>query len=94
MTRWEATTHKAGAVALRDPNTGSQPLSGRSMTGWSAVTLIGAAFAITMLGTTLPTALYPLYEKVFGFGELVTTVVFATYAAGVIAGLVLFWALV
>jgi MFS family permease len=60
------------------------------MTGWSAVTLIGAAFAITMLGTTLPTALYPLYEKVFGFGELVTTVVFATYAAGVIAGLVLF----
>jgi|GraSoiStandDraft_5_1057265.scaffolds.fasta_scaffold520435_2 hypothetical protein len=60
MTRWEATTHKAGAVALRDPNTGSQPLSGRSMTGWSAVTLIGAAFAITMLGTTLPTALYPL----------------------------------
>ena len=26
----------------------------------------------------------------FGFGELVTTVVFATYAAGVIAGLVLF----
>jgi hypothetical protein len=62
MTRWEATTHKAGAVALRDPNTGSQPLSRRSMTGWSAVTLIGAAFVITML----PTALYPLYEKVFG----------------------------
>jgi MFS family permease len=60
------------------------------MTGWSAVTLTGAAFAITMLGTTLPTALYPLYEKAFGFDELVTTVVFATYAAGVIAGLVLF----
>ena len=90
MTRWEATTHKSGAAVLRDPTTGSQPLSGRPMTGWSAVTLIGAAFAITMLGTTLPTALYPLYEKAFGFGELVTTVVFATYAAGVIAGLVLF----
>ncbi|TWP35005.1 MFS transporter [Leekyejoonella antrihumi] len=43
-----------------------------------------------MLGTTLPTPLYPLYATKFGFGELVTTVVFATYAVGVTAGLLLF----
>ncbi len=90
MTRWETTTHKPGAAVVRDPTAGDQPLSRRSITGWSAVTLAGAAFAITMLGTTLPTPLYPLYQKAFGFGELITTVVFATYAAGVIAGLVLF----
>src|SRR3977135_3163120 len=64
--------------------------SGRGATGWPAVTLIGAAFAITMLGTTLPTPLYPLYEKAFGFGELVTTVVFAAYAVGVTAALLVF----
>lgn len=43
-----------------------------------------------MLGTTLPTPLYPLYALKYDFGELMTTVVFATYAAGVTAGLLLF----
>ncbi|MGH3671145.1 MAG: MFS transporter [Pseudonocardiaceae bacterium] len=61
----------------------------RGVLGWPAVALIGAAFAVTMLGTTLPTPLYPLYEKGFGFGELVTTVVFAAYAVGVLAALLL-----
>lgn len=51
--------------------------------------LIAAAFFVTMLGTTLPTPLYPLYEKRFGFAPVVITVIFATYAVGVIAGLVL-----
>jgi predicted MFS family arabinose efflux permease len=47
------------------------------------------AFAITMLGTTLPTPLYAIYRQRFGFSELMVTVVFATYAVGVIAALVL-----
>lgn len=62
----------------------------RAAVSWRAVTLIGAAFAIAMLGTTLPTPLYPIYEKTVHFGELVTTVVFAAYAVGVIAALLLF----
>ena len=48
------------------------------------------AFAVAMLGTTLPTPLYPTYAAQLGFGELVTTVVFSAYAVGVIAGLLLF----
>jgi MFS family permease len=48
------------------------------------------AFAIVMLGTTLPTPLYSLYRERFGFSELMITVIFATYAAGVIASLLLF----
>jgi MFS family permease len=48
------------------------------------------ALAITMLGTTLPTPLYGLYRQQFGFSELMITVIFATYAAGVIASLLLF----
>jgi MFS family permease len=47
------------------------------------------AFAATMVGTTLPTPLYSLYQQKFGFSELMITVIFATYAAGVICALVL-----
>jgi MFS family permease len=43
-----------------------------------------------MAGTTLPTPLYVLYRERFGFSELVVTVIFATYAAGVIVALLLF----
>jgi MFS family permease len=53
---------------------------------------VAAAFAlaVAMLGTTLPTPLYALYRQQFGFSELMITVIFATYAAGVIASLLLF----
>ncbi|MBB5157100.1 MFS family permease [Saccharopolyspora phatthalungensis] len=43
-----------------------------------------------MIGTTLPTPLYPIYSREFGFSELMVTVVFATYAVGVIAALLVF----
>ncbi|MFJ5679307.1 MFS transporter [Streptomyces sp. NPDC093097] len=42
-------------------------------------------FVIGMTGTTLPTPLYGLYRHQLGFSELTVTVVFATYALGVIA---------
>jgi predicted MFS family arabinose efflux permease len=58
--------------------------------GWPAVVLVAIAFTVVMLGATLPTPLYPLYEEEFGFGALVTTLVFAVYAVGVIAALLLF----
>ncbi|MEA2320159.1 MAG: hypothetical protein QOD81_9 [Solirubrobacteraceae bacterium] len=50
----------------------------------------GFALAIAMLGTPLPTPLYSLYRERFGISELIITVIFATYAAGVIASLLLF----
>ena len=46
-------------------------------------------FAVGMAGTTLPTPLYGLYRKQLGFSELMVTVVFAVYAVGVIAVLLL-----
>ena len=48
------------------------------------------AFLITMLGATLPTPLYPIYERELGFGGVMVTVVFAAYAVGVTAALLLF----
>jgi len=52
--------------------------------------LVAYAFLVTMIGTTLPTPLYPLYEQRYSFGELIVTVIFAVYALGVIAGLLVF----
>jgi predicted MFS family arabinose efflux permease len=58
--------------------------------GRRAATIATAyAFFVTMVGTTLPTPLYPIYEARFGFSELIVTVVFATYAVGVLAALLL-----
>ena len=52
--------------------------------------LVAYAFLVTMIGTTLPTPLYPLFERRYSFGELMVTVIFAVYAFGVIAGLLAF----
>jgi MFS family permease len=48
------------------------------------------AFVATMLGTTLPTPLYPGYQKQLDFGALTVTIIFATYAIGVLAALLVF----
>lgn len=51
-----------------------------------------AAFAYwaTMVGTTAPTPLYPLYRAEMGFSSLMTTILFAVYAIGVVAGMLVF----
>jgi MFS family permease len=54
----------------------------------SAVVAFG--FAVAMMGTTLPTPLYPLYDDAFGLAAVLTPVIFATYALGVVATLLLF----
>lgn len=51
--------------------------------------LVSFAFTVTMLGTTLPTPLYPALGSEFGFGELLTTVIFAVYPVGVTTALLL-----
>jgi MFS family permease len=50
-------------------------------------TLVVVAFAIAMMGTTLPTPLYPLYEREFHLAPVLTPVIFASYAVGVIGAL-------
>lgn len=54
-----------------------------------AFAVVAFAFAVTMTGTTLPTPLYPIYQQRIGFSALVVTVVYAVYALGVIAALLL-----
>lgn len=48
------------------------------------------AYTIVMLGTTLPTPLYPIYTEVFDLSTLMITMIYAVYAAGVISALLVF----
>ncbi|MFI8596756.1 MFS transporter [Rothia koreensis] len=56
----------------------------------ASLTAAAYVFTTVMLGTTLPTPLYPQYQSEFGFRGTVTTELFAIYAGGVILGLILF----
>jgi MFS family permease len=49
--------------------------------------LIAYAFAVTMLGTTLPTPLYVIYQAQWHFSTSLITLIFAVYAVGVLVAL-------
>jgi hypothetical protein len=51
--------------------------------------LVASVLAATMLGTTLPTPLYVIYQARWHFSAAIVTVTFAAYAAGVLATLLL-----
>ncbi|WP_272937627.1 MFS transporter [Mycolicibacterium tusciae] len=55
-----------------------------------AFPLLAYAFAAIMVGTTLPTPMYSLYAEQMNFSVLTTTVVYATYAGGVLFALPVF----
>lgn len=52
--------------------------------------LLAYAFAAVMVGTTLPTPLYALYSAQMHFAVLTTTIIYATYAGGVLFALLVF----
>lgn len=54
----------------------------------SGFALLAYAFTANMLGTTLPTPMYALYAERMHFGVLTGTLIFATYAGGVLFALV------
>ncbi|GAA2239925.1 MULTISPECIES: MFS transporter [Kitasatospora] len=58
-----------------------------------ATASVAGAFWTVMVGTTIPTPLYPDYAAAFGLSALTVTVAFAVYALGVVAGLLGFGSL-
>lgn len=80
--------NKEGAHEDMPSMTSPQP---RTPTGLfnQGLVLVSLAFLVTMIGTTLPTPLYPLYQHQFHISQLMVTVIFAVYAAGTIAALLL-----
>ena len=63
----------------------TRPTAPRQVAFW----LLAAVLTITMLGTTLPTPLYVIYQGQWHFSAVVVTVTFAVYAAAVLAALLL-----
>src|SRR4051812_2487753 len=51
--------------------------------------LIAAVFLVSLAFSTVPTPLYPLYQRQDGFTPFTVTIVFAVYAVGVITSLLL-----
>ena len=63
-----------------------RPTLGRRPAFWAVVYVLG----VVMLGATLPTPLYVVYQRRFDFSAIVLTLIFAAYAAGTWAALVFF----
>jgi len=55
--------------------------------GVRSVGITAFVFWAVMVGTTVPTPLYPEYERAFGIVPVEVTVLFAVYAIGVVIGL-------
>jgi MFS family permease len=56
----------------------------------AAFWVVAYAYLVVMLGTTLPSPLYGLYQDRFSFDAGMLTVIFAAYAGGVLLALLLF----
>jgi MFS family permease len=69
------------------PVTEPQSTSTRRRFGFA---FLAYAFAAVMAGTTLPTPMYALYAERMHFAVLTTTMIFSTYAIGVLAALLVF----
>ena len=52
--------------------------------------IVAVAFAVVFVGATLPSPLYPLYSRVFGFSGFMLTLVYAVYVLGNLAALLVF----
>jgi MFS family permease len=74
------------ADCLGEATTPRHPLlATRQLAFW----LVAFLFSATMLGTTLPTPLYVIYQVQWHFSAGIVTLIFATYAVGVLLALLL-----
>ena len=78
-TDWSVSFDQALAAELR------RRATRRRVAFW----LLAFVFAAAMLGTTLPTPLYVIYQAQWHFSAAMVTVIFAVYAAAVLATLLL-----
>ena len=84
------TTHapgRTGRVGVTRPSPASRtaPTAPRQAAFW----LLALVLGVTMLGTTLPTPLYVIYQGRWHFSAATVTVTFAVYAAAVLITLLL-----
>ncbi len=68
-------------------------VTGSRVRGWPAFAAATFALFVLLLGSNLPTPLFPVYAKEYGLSPLGVSLVFATYALMVIPALILFGSL-
>ncbi|UQX00228.1 MFS transporter [Streptomyces sp. RerS4] len=73
------------------PGRGAPAATGRS--GSTGFRVVGAVLVLLMLSSSVPSALYVLYQQRWGLSSGAVTVVFALYAVTVLGGLLLFGSL-
>jgi MFS family permease len=55
-----------------------------------ALTIVAVALAAMFVGAIMPTPLYPLYQRAFGFSGITLTLIYAVYVLGNLAALLFF----
>jgi MFS family permease len=85
---WRAMTGEWPDAPWIDRRKVRTPWRGR-FTSRAGYWIVALALLMTMATSTIPTPLYVLYQQRDGFSSLMVSVVFAVYAAGVIASLLL-----
>lgn len=78
------------SVPAKTSELSAQVPTGVRASSTASLTAVTYVFAAVMMGTTLPTPLYPDFELQYGFGSLTTTLLFSVYAGGVIVALIVF----
>ena len=62
----------------------------RGRAGLVALTFVAVALAVMFVGAILPTPLYPLYQRAFGFSGITLTLIYAVYVLGNLVALLFF----
>ncbi len=75
-------------MTVLSPVRASTELRGSTRHG-VAFWLIAAVYLVSQAFSTVPTPLYPIYQREDGFSAFTVTIVFAVYAVGVVASLLL-----
>ena len=55
-----------------------------------ALAIVAVALAVMFVGAIMPTPLYPLYQRAFGFSRITLTLIYAVYVLGNLVALLLF----
>ncbi len=93
--RPQASTRSAGMATRDQPcaeslkETGPPAQHRLAIRRGAAFWIVTYLFAAAMVGTTLPTPLYVIYQDQWHFSSGIITIIFATYAVGVLAALLL-----
>ena len=55
-----------------------------------ALAVVAVALAVMFVGAIMPTPLYPLYQRAFGFSGITLTLIYAVYVLGNLVALLFF----